>query len=109
MEERTYNLKTRQQFKQFVSENKFVVVKITASWCGPCKRCTPMFNEYFQSLPEKFKLVIVDVDEGNLAGMFRSRSVPTFINYINGLPNDIQVGATEEGIKSFFRKTFSRK
>jgi len=108
MDERTFNLKTRSEFKQFVSVNNYVVVKLTASWCGPCKKCTPYFNECFEQLPGKFKLVIVDIDDGNLGGMFRARSVPTFYNYINGYPQDIQAGSGEPGIKQFFIKTFNR-
>jgi len=105
MEERTFNLKTREEFHKFINNNEYVVVKVTATWCGPCKRSKPMFNGLFKQLPEKFKLVIVDVDEGNLAGMFKFKSVPTYVNYTKGLPGDIGIGAEKDSLVSFFQKT----
>lgn len=109
MENRIFYLTTREEFRKFVSLNKYVVVKVTASWCGPCKRSAPLFNDLFQKLPESFVCVIVDVDEGkNLAGFFKFRSVPTLVNYIDGLAYDIAIGAEEKTIRDFFSKTLKR-
>ena len=109
MEGRTYTFNDRTEFKDFVKTNKYVIVKITAKWCGPCKRCKPLFNELFMKLPSSFKYIEVDVDEcQKLAGIFRAKSIPTFINYIDGSPQDIMVGGDEEVVKSFFEKTKKR-
>lgn len=109
MDKRTHIFNDRIEFNDFVKTNKYVVVKITAKWCGPCQRCKPLFEELFMKLPSSFKYVEVDVDEcEKLTGMFRAKSIPTIINFIDGDPQDIMVGGDEEVLRSFFEKTKKR-
>jgi thioredoxin 1 len=106
MENRIHTIKTKEDFKNYLNNYKFIVMKFTASWCGPCKQINPIFENYFMQLPEDFICVIVDVDEGkNLANSLRVKSVPTLMNYINGECKDINVGANEDKLFSFFKKT----
>jgi len=107
MDERVINLKSRDEFLKIINSNDYVIVKLTASWCGPCKKATPLFNHYFQQMPDKFICVIVDIDVVSKS-FFKCSSVPTFINYIKGERQDIQVGSDPEGIKNFFIKTLKR-
>ena len=39
------NFTKRQQLAHFIKSNKYIVVKFTASWCGPCKRVAPFFDK----------------------------------------------------------------
>ena len=43
-------IKKRDEFKTYVKNNKFVIVKIGATWCGPCKRCTPTVEKLFNQM-----------------------------------------------------------
>jgi thioredoxin 1 len=109
MQQRTFILNDREDFKQFIKTNNHVIVKITAKWCGPCKKSKPLFENLFLNLPNSFKYIEVDVDEcKKLSGIFKAKSIPTFINYIDGYPQDVVVGGDEEVIKSFFTKTKAR-
>ena len=42
----------RGEFTQLIKQNanKVVIVKASASWCGPCKRSAPYFKECFNNL-----------------------------------------------------------
>eukprot|EP00966_Prymnesium_polylepis_P138491 3200086-Prymnesium_polylepis.2 len=44
------------------SEGQAVIVDFTATWCGPCKRIAPLFEELASDNPGAF-FVKVDVDE----------------------------------------------
>lgn len=107
MSERTINLKSRDEFKQILNKYNYIIVKLTASWCGPCKKSTPIFNEYFNQMPSKFICVIADIDVVSKK-FFNCSSVPTFMNYINGERLDIHTGSDPDGIKLFFQKTLNR-
>jgi len=107
MSERTINLKSREEFKQLLNKYDYIIVKLTASWCNPCKRCTPTFNGYFEQMPKKFICIIVDIDIISKT-FFNCSSVPTFINYIKGEKQDVHVGSDPDGIKQFFIKTLNR-
>lgn len=107
MSERIINLKSRDEFRQILNKYDYIIVKLTASWCGPCKKSTPVFNEYFSQMPSKFICVIADIDVVSKK-FFNCSSVPTFMNYIKGQRLDIHVGSDSDGIKQFFQKTLNR-
>ncbi len=65
MTERVIELKNRNDLKKFVLSNNHVVVKVSATWCGPCKKASPIFNNGFLSLNDSTKLVLVDADDGS--------------------------------------------
>jgi len=68
------------------SENKFIMVDFTASWCGPCKRISPYFIELSKQFPNAI-FCKIDVDDcQDIAEYHRIRAMPTFIlfQYING-------------------------
>lgn len=62
------------------SEQKAIIVKFSASWCGPCKMITPIFKKYADSeYGNKIVFVEVDVDEApKIAEEFKVTSMPTF-------------------------------
>ena len=58
------------------------VIKCHASWCGPCKRLEPIFDEISKMEEYKdieFKKVDVDNDEELLVEKYQIRSIPTVI------------------------------
>ena len=44
-------------------KDKILVIKYTASWCGPCKTIKPMIEEYFSSMPDNVLCADLDVDD----------------------------------------------
>ena len=101
-DDRIVELTTRRQFKTFILDNDHIIVKACATWCGPCKRSTPFFMQKFNELPDKVKLVKLDVDLGaDLAQYLKIRSMPTFIHYYRGEPKEIYSTGNEGEILNF--------
>lgn len=70
--------------KEVINNEKPVVVQFSASWCGPCKKLTPIMKQALQARDD-FKLVHLDVDEAmDVAVAMRIRAVPTVFMFKGG-------------------------
>lgn len=68
------------EFNTAVSDKeKLIVIDFWASWCGPCKRLSPIIEELSEEMPDiAFYKVNVD-EEQALAAHFHVSSIPTVI------------------------------
>ena len=109
MSERTFELKTREEFKLFIREYRYVIVKFTATWCGPCKRAAPVVESLFNEMPPDVVMLIVDIDKSpDIKNYLKVKSVPTLCNFINGDMTDTLSGSNKDHIISFFQKTYDK-
>jgi thioredoxin 1 len=94
--EPTQNVKLiqEQQFDSEVSQATVpVVVDFYATWCGPCKRLSPMLDNLAGPLTNSVKFFKVDVDNSaNLARQFDIQGVPTLLFFDKGKVVDKMVG-----------------
>jgi len=98
-------LTNRTDFKHYIMNKTFVVVKISATWCGPCKRATPYFNEGFLSLSRNVNLVLIDADDGaDVCSALKVKSVPMYMFYKNGDCLEICISAEKKEIEYFFKQ-----
>lgn len=68
------------------------VVKFEASWCGPCKALTPVWNEVVESTDDvDFEVVDIDEDPETASNM-AVRAVPTLVFVKDGAVVDTLVG-----------------
>jgi thioredoxin 1 len=74
----TINL-TRDNFDKTVSDNPMVVVDFWASWCGPCRFLSPVFEETSEKYPGVVFGKVNTEEEPELAGSFGIRSIPTLM------------------------------
>lgn len=80
-----------------VSRQKLVLVRFTATWCGPCKQLAPVIEKVVADYKDRVVQVPVDIDENPLlAEQFRIQSVPTVYVFLNGQPVDGFVGVRPE-------------
>jgi thioredoxin 1 len=70
-----------------------IVVDFFASWCGPCKRLSPMLESLAGPLTNRVKFLKIDVDQSTkLAGQFGVEAVPTLVFFEHGKIVDKMVG-----------------
>lgn len=101
------DLEERDEFKNFIQENKdkLIVVKASATWCKPCKRIKDDFMTLFNNLPDGVVLIDLDIDVADdIASFLKIKKVPTIMNYVGGLPMDIYETSNIDEIKQFFEK-----
>ncbi|MPM72137.1 Thioredoxin [bioreactor metagenome] len=77
---------------QIESSDKVVIVDFFATWCGPCKMLTPIFEELSNSMTD-VDFVKIDIDQSlRIAQEYNVTSVPTMIIFKNGKPVDTIIG-----------------
>ncbi|KAK9503601.1 hypothetical protein O3M35_010129 [Rhynocoris fuscipes] len=88
------------------STTKLVVVDFTATWCGPCQRIAPFFEQMAQKYP-KASFLKVDVDKCQETAVNQHVSVmPTFYFFRNKVKVDsiqgVDPNKLEEKIKKYY-------
>ncbi|MCC0630669.1 thioredoxin [Clostridioides sp. ES-S-0108-01] len=76
-------------------ENKegLVVVDFFATWCGPCKMLSPIYEALGNEMAEKASFLKVDIDQSiELTQQFEVSTVPTVIIFKDGKPVDRLIG-----------------
>lgn len=93
---------SRAQFDELISQTPHVVVQATATWCGPCKAITPLYNKHAEnlSIPDKYTFARFDIDDvSDLAMELGIRSVPAFYFFENGDKANTVGGANPPALK----------
>ena len=88
---------------------KYVIFKISATWCEPCKYAAPYIKKCHLSTEERIQQSIpcieIDYDEDRDAVRFlRVQKVPTLIMYINGEMHHVTVGSSWQNIEAFYNR-----
>jgi thiol-disulfide isomerase/thioredoxin len=113
-------LETRDDLQKHLENTPFetTILKLTASWCTPCKKIAPYvktLNTHY-STTHSFEYIEVDVDESlDLYAMFKkmkmANGVPTFLSFkkANYDPSTYYVpfqgfsGASPQSLEQFYR------
>jgi thioredoxin 1 len=67
-----------------IPKDKKVIIDFFATWCGPCQKIAPFFEELTFKYPT-IEFIKVDVDEGeDIAEKMDILSLPTFLFMENG-------------------------
>lgn len=77
-----------------VANDSGSVVYFTATWCGPCRKISPVFEELASSAEASKTFLKVDVDDQpDIAAAAQVTAMPTFVFYKGGKKVDTMVGA----------------
>ncbi|MGD0433076.1 MAG: thioredoxin [Acetobacteraceae bacterium] len=76
-----------------------VLVDFWAEWCGPCKMIAPLLDEVAKELPDKVKIVKVNVDqEQQLAQQYGIYNIPTLLFFKGGTVREQVVGTAAKKV-----------
>ena len=68
-------------------ENKLTLVDFWATWCGPCRKLSPVIDELAQEFDGKVKFVKIKADENmQTAQKYSISGVPCLLIFKNGEP-----------------------
>ncbi|CAF1031322.1 unnamed protein product [Rotaria magnacalcarata] len=99
---------TKDTFDDIVKNNKHVLVKFVAPWCGHCKALTPAYAAAAKQLAEagsEIKLASVDATiEQDLAQKFEVKGYPTIKFFSDGTTFEYTGGRTQDDIVAWLKK-----
>ena len=89
-------------FQNAINSNSNVIVQFSADWCGPCKRLSPVL-ENFANSRDGLSVFKVDVEQSPiLAEQFEIKSIPKVVLFRNGSQINESIGMmNEEKLQNF--------
>ena len=84
---------TEATFAEKIKGKPMVIIDYNATWCGPCKKLSPILKEWVKAQNGKVELIEIDVDENQeLAKAKNIESIPYLEMYKNGVKTWSSVG-----------------
>lgn len=90
MSEDDCKIQSREDLKIYLEHTSYetTIIKLTASWCGPCKKIAPYVHQLNKNYSNKcsFEYLEIDVDDAmDLYAFFKkmkmANGVPTFLTF----------------------------
>ena len=104
----------RNEFLNLIKTNEgLVIIKFTASWCGPCKTIAPFVNDQLKKTPGSVTCANIDVDDNfDIFAYMKSKKmvkgVPTILAYKKEnktfAPDFSVSGSDKDELINFFRQ-----
>ncbi|KZT27660.1 thioredoxin [Neolentinus lepideus HHB14362 ss-1] len=91
------------KFHEIIKQDKVTVFDFWATWCGPCKVISPIFEKLSEEYGN-LEFYKVDVDEQpDIAQEVGVRAMPTFVAFKGGNKLKDFVGANPPGLAAFVK------
>ena len=68
---------TKDNINTIIQDNAIVIIDFWASWCGPCKRFAPVFEEASEKHADIVFAKVNTEEEPEIAGYFQIQAIPT--------------------------------
>ncbi len=74
-----------EEYNKLTNSHKLVLVDFSATWCGPCRKLSPILEKIGHQRPNDVKVVMIDVDSNEaIARQIGIEELPTLIWYKDG-------------------------
>lgn len=107
------------EFKLLLTQNPgLIIIKFSATWCGPCKKIADAFESGLRQMPENVQPVILDIDECfEMYAFMKNKKMVTGIpsilcyyknstDFVRFVPNDSCMGSDIAQLNLFFERCF---
>ncbi len=95
-EEKIIEVTSRNFEEEVIKSEKPVIIDFYATWCGPCKRLSPIIEEVARE-NENVKFVKIDIDNiKDITLEYQVKSIPTLLLIQNGEEKDRIVGIVDK-------------
>ena len=85
--------------KEVCEENKVTLVDFWATWCGPCRKLSPVIDDLANEFGDKVKFVKIKVDENlQTAQKYSVSGVPCLLVFKNGEPVERMVNMVPKSV-----------
>lgn len=108
------SFENREEFLKLLGVNPgLVIIKLGATWCGPCKAIAPVVHAFFASSPKNVVCADIDVDESfDLYAVFKQKKmvngIPVIMVFKKGnisfIPDDSVTGSGAPELDAFFKR-----
>lgn len=96
-------IKSKDDLDLYISQNDYVMINFTASWCGPCKAVAPILEQLYSDPEQRYNMIeVVKVDldsQQEVCRRYEVTSVPTFVFIEKGKETSRTVGGNIPEIK----------
>ncbi|KAK2198192.1 bifunctional Thioredoxin domain/Thioredoxin-like superfamily/Thioredoxin [Babesia duncani] len=100
-------VQTIEEFTTFVSRPEVLVVDFFATWCGPCVKFAPVFEEIAKAYP-KATFIKVNIEEiPELQTTYAITSIPAFKVIKDGKVVGEAVGANRQTLEAVIDKALA--
>lgn len=108
------SFENRGEFLKLLQANPgLVIMKLGATWCGPCKVIAPVVHAFFASSPQNVICADIDVDESfDLYAVLKQKKmvngIPVILLFKKGnvsfVPDDSVTGSGAAELDAFFKR-----
>ncbi len=89
---------TEDNFDEFVSENKNIVIDFWATWCGPCVQLDPVIEDLAEEFTNHVRFGKVNIENnGSIPSKYGIQSLPTLLFLKDGEVIEMIRGTIDKG------------